>query len=196
MRRSHFFSLLLVVSLLFFFSCGSDKSNKPESGLSDMKVEKDKPTAKKDAANKFENKYLKAVLQPGWEVFDENLDKGLMRIRTKGDTMGSGPTVYFVFHGTIAGHSPCGTNPQDEVKKFAGNYKGTAVQEVTFNNIKYYKTVFDYGGKQAMIQTKLDGSCIHIKLAGKEVLTNSDVPKMLHTVSYKIKKQPDSKSAE
>lgn len=104
-----------------------------------------------------------------------------------------GPAIYFVFHGEIAGHLPCATYPLEAVKKFAEEYKGTPVEEVTYNNIKYYKTVFDYGGQQALLQTKIMGSCIHIKLAGRDVLTNPAVNEILNTVSFKL---PQPKPSE
>jgi|GEM_PF-3451643 len=183
MRRNLIITLFLTLVLVMFVGCGKDQTDTeevtPVEDTEEMVQEPQTPGA-------FENDLIRVSLKEGWEVFDDNLDQGLMRIRNVGDTGGTGPAIYFVFHGEIAGKSPCGTDPKEAVTKFAEEYNGSEVEEVVFNDVVYYKTVFDYEGPQVMMQTKLDGSCIHVKLAGEGAVENPDIQEMLATVSYKL----------
>lgn len=190
MKKNLWMTLLLAAVLVMFTGCGKDEAD-PEETQETTKVAES--MEEEEMAGVFENDLVKVRLQEGWEVYDDGLDMGMMRIRKKGDTDGTGPAIYFVFHGEMAGKSPCGVDPREEVAKFAQEYEGSEMAEVVYNGITYYKTVYDYGGPQVMMQTKLDGSCIHVKLAGEGAVEDPDIQEMLATVSYKM---PETETQE
>lgn len=191
--KSRIFAVLVVAAVFMLFTGCGDKPADTTHPAPSEEVDKEipEPAAEEPAAEEsstgefFENRMLSVTLAEGWEVYDDALDKGLMRIRRQDDQTGMGPTIYFTFHGKIAGKYPCASDPEQDVAAFSRQYEGSEVEKVVYNKIPYYKTVIDYGGPQAMLQTKIGGSCIHVKLAGRDALTNPDIQSMLNTVSYK-----------
>jgi hypothetical protein len=168
-----FFSMLTVIFMVIGLAaaCGGGDSQAGDTA--------NKPAQK--GGEVFENDFFKVTLQPGWTVFDDSKVK-MMRIYPKNDTSIYAPTIHLKFEGN---GNWAGT-PEESINSMASNYKGTAPQQVTINNIQYYKTTYEYGGqKQTMMVTEKDGNKITVTLVGKGYDTNPDIPKILDTLSYK-----------
>ncbi len=173
------------MTVFLFTYCGEgdkDKSDKSKSPEGSKKSE----TKKTSSEGMFENKFVKVKLPDGWEVFDDNAEKmGMMRIRMKGDLTGKKPTIFLKFEGKLSGRAPWKGSPEESLATFAKQYKGSEPEKVTYNGVEYYKTSYDYSGKQTMLVTKKDDTKITVTIAGENVDKTPEVEKILDTMTFK-----------
>lgn len=170
------FTFIIVLSFILI-GCGSkdgEGSKNKESGKSE-----------KSDGIAFENNFFKATIPSGWEVWDDKADEmGLMRIRIKGDT-GMKEAIYLKFEGKKGmSKLECANNPVDMAKSMAKNQKGSPPVTTTYNGITFYKTTYNYGGKQTYMIGKKDGTCITITLAGGDI-SNPKIEDILKTIIFK-----------
>ena len=174
MKRIFLHVVVVLLVIGFLSACGGGDGTQ---GAAEAKASKAKGSV-------FENDFFKADIPEGWTVFDDS-KVAMMRIYPEKDKSVFAPTIHLKFEGKKAGRSEWSGTPEQSIADMAKNYKGTAPEKVVINGVEYYKTTYDYGGKQTMMVARKDGTKITVTLVGRDYHKNPTIEEILKTISYK-----------
>jgi hypothetical protein len=168
--KKHVSLLLAIVVMFALIGCGGGKT------------EGQKPAETKTAkvtGTLYEGAYMNFRHSDDWRISEDTKWKTINC--EKGSLLS--PTNWVL----IKAEKESTRTAEKAVSTFADSYNGTPAEKVTFNNIEYYKTSFEYGGiPQTMMVTMHEDNKITITLQGHGHNEDQSIKDILNSIELKF----------
>ncbi len=163
-----FVSFAAVLMMIFVMAaCGGGKTDNSSP------QEQEKATG-----TLFEGEFMSFRYSDDW-VVTESENKDMINVEKKNLT---GPTLYVLIKATKDSFKTA----EEAVVDFAETYDGTPAEKVTYNNIEYFQTSFEYGVAQTMMVTMIGENKVTITLQGAGHEDDQAIKDILNTIELKF----------